>query len=77
VSSWKNAVICSNQYVFASLRVDLNIERVKFDVRKLNKKIEIFPISTKTGEGMTQWYDWLLKEAEHQMKFSPAGRPAG
>jgi Ni2+-binding GTPase involved in maturation of urease and hydrogenase len=50
---------------------------VKFDVRKLNKKIEIFPISTKTGEGMTQWYDWLLKEAEHQMKFSPAGRPAG
>jgi len=40
---------------------DFDIERVKRDVRKLNKTIEIFPISAKTGEGMTQWYDWLLK----------------
>jgi hydrogenase nickel incorporation protein HypB len=58
-------------------KVDFDIERVKRDVRKLNKAIEIFPISTKTGEGMTNWYDWLLKEAEHQIRFSPAGRPAG
>jgi len=42
-------------------QVDFDIERVKADARKLNKGIEIFPISAKTGERMTEWYDWLLK----------------
>jgi hydrogenase nickel incorporation protein HypB len=43
-------------------QVDFDIERVKADARKLNKGIEIFPISAKTGAGFTSWYDWL-KEA--------------
>ena len=47
--------------------VDFDIERVKADARKLNKGIEIFPISAKTGEGMQSWYDWLLKAAEKQL----------
>jgi len=45
-------------------QVDFDIERVKADARKLNKGIEIFPISAKTGEGMTNWYDWLVKSLE-------------
>jgi len=44
-------------------QVDFDIERVKTDARKLNKAIEIFPISAKTGESMTTWYDWLLNSA--------------
>jgi hydrogenase nickel incorporation protein HypB len=47
-------------------RVDFDIELVKRDVRKLNKTIEIFPISAKTGEGLSDWYDWLLKATENQ-----------
>jgi hydrogenase nickel incorporation protein HypB len=42
--------------------VDFNIEKAMADARKLNKAIEIFPISAKTGEGMNDWYDWLLKQ---------------
>ncbi len=45
-------------------QVDFDIERVKVDARRLNKGIEIFPISAKTGEGMADWYDWLLKSVE-------------
>ena len=45
--------------------VDFDIERVKADARTLNKDIEIFPISAKTGEGMTDWYDWLTKEVKN------------
>ncbi len=45
-------------------RVDFDIERAKADARKLNKPIQIFPISAKTGEGMTDWYNWLLKSVE-------------
>jgi hydrogenase nickel incorporation protein HypB len=46
-------------------KADFNIERVKRDVRKLNKTIEIFPISAKTSEGMTDWYNWLLKSVKN------------
>ena len=45
-------------------QVDFDIERVKVDARRLNKGIEIFPISAKTGDGMADWYDWLLKSVE-------------
>ncbi len=45
-------------------QVDFDIERAKADARKLNKGIKIFPISAKTSEGMTDWYDWLLKSVE-------------
>jgi len=48
-------------------QVDFDIERVKSDARRLNKGIEIFPISAKTGEGMIDWYNWLLKSAENQL----------
>jgi hydrogenase nickel incorporation protein HypB len=39
--------------------VDFDIEKAKSDARKLNKAIEIFTVSAKTGEGLTDWYDWL------------------
>ncbi len=45
-------------------RVDFDIERAKTDARKLNKGIEIFPTSAKTGEGMQGWYNWLLRSTE-------------
>jgi hydrogenase nickel incorporation protein HypB len=40
---------------------DFDIEKVKADILKLNKKARIFPVSAKTGEGMPHWYDWLEK----------------
>jgi hydrogenase nickel incorporation protein HypB len=42
--------------------VDFDLDRVKADARKLNKNIEIFPVSARTGEGMQQWYDWLRQQ---------------
>jgi len=44
--------------------VDFDIERAKTDARKLNKGIEIFPISARTGEGMADWCDWLITEVK-------------
>ncbi len=40
-------------------QVDFDLDRVRADARRLNKGIEIFPVSAKTGEGMQNWYDWL------------------
>ena len=50
----------------AGAAVDFDIERVKADARKLNKKLEIFPISAKTGKGMSLWYDWLKVSVKSQ-----------
>lgn len=41
--------------------VDFDIERAKTDARRLNKDMEIFPISARTGEGMNEWCQWLLR----------------
>jgi hydrogenase nickel incorporation protein HypB len=46
-------------------KADFNIERVKCDVRKLNKSTEIFQISAKTGEGINDWYAWLLRSVKN------------
>ena len=47
--------------------VDFDIERAKADARRLNKAIEIIPISARTGEGMSEWYDWLLNAVQRNM----------
>jgi len=46
-------------------QVDFDIERVKADARKLNKDIEIFPVSAKTGQGMAEWYNWLKESVKN------------
>jgi hydrogenase nickel incorporation protein HypB len=45
-------------------QVDFDIERAKADARRLNKAIEIFPISARRGDGMAQWCDWLVKSVK-------------
>ena len=47
--------------------VEFDIERAKADARNLNKSLEIFPISAKTGEGMTDWYDWLAESVRRTL----------
>lgn len=42
--------------------VDFDLDRVKADARRLNRAIEIFPVSARTGEGMENWYDWLKSQ---------------
>ncbi len=39
--------------------VDFDMDRAGADALKLNRNIRIFPISAKTGVGMSRWYDWL------------------
>jgi len=61
----KVLLINKTDFLGAGVQVDFDIERVKADARKLNKGIEIFAISAKTGEGMTGWYDWLKKKVKN------------
>ena len=41
--------------------VDCSVEKITEDSLKINPHISIFQISCKTGEGLEDWYDWVLK----------------
>ncbi len=49
-------------------QVDFDIERAGADARRLNKAIEIFPISARRGDGMANWCDWLVKSVEKSVE---------
>ncbi len=59
------AMLINKIDLLAGAMVDFDIERVKADVRKLNKGIEIFPVSAKTGQGMAEWYNWLKESVKN------------
>ena len=39
--------------------IDFNRERFQSDALKVNPKLEIIPLSCKTGEGLSDWYNWI------------------
>lgn len=39
--------------------VDFSVERAERFARALNKEIAFFPLSCRSGDGLTAWYDWL------------------
>ena len=42
--------------------LDFDVERVKSDLRQLNTRAPLMLLSSKTGEGMERWLDWLRQE---------------
>jgi hydrogenase nickel incorporation protein HypB len=42
--------------------VDFSVEAAMKYARELNPDLEFILMSAKTGEGMTEWYDWLEKQ---------------
>ncbi len=54
-------VLLINKIDYLSLS-DFDVAAAKTRARNLNPNIEIFQISSKTGEGIKAWAEWLLKE---------------
>jgi len=44
--------------------LDFDVEKVKKDVKSLNKDIEVFLVSAKTGEGFEKWLDWIRNQVK-------------
>ncbi len=44
--------------------VDCSVEKIKEDALKINPDLAIFQISCKTGEGLEDWCDWVLKRVK-------------
>jgi hydrogenase nickel incorporation protein HypB len=39
--------------------LDFDLEKCKEMARRVSPGIKIFEVSSRSGEGMAQWYDWL------------------
>lgn len=61
-----DALIVNKTDFLGTPLTDFDLELLKQRVRKLNREIRIFPLSSRTGEGMEAWTDWVTdKVAEH------------
>jgi len=60
------ALLINKSDLLGGGQVEFDMDRAKADAQRLNKTIEIFPISAKTGAGMSAWYDWLIRSAKAQ-----------
>ena len=61
-----DALIVNKTDFLGTPLTDFDLELLEKRVRKLNKKIRIFPLSSRTGDGVEAWVDWLVdKAAEH------------
>ncbi len=43
---------------------NFDLEKVKERARKINPKIRVIPVSAKTGEGVSEWADWIRAEVK-------------
>jgi hydrogenase nickel incorporation protein HypB len=48
--------------------VPFNVEYFRRGVEVLNPGVETFALSSKTGEGMDAWTDWLVEQVERRKK---------
>lgn len=58
----RSRALLVNKIDLLAAGLEFDLDRVQADARRLNKGIEIFPVSAKTGEGMQAWYDWLTAQ---------------
>ena len=42
--------------------LDVDIETIVANVRQLNSRVVIIPVSAKTGEGLEAWYNWIRQK---------------
>ncbi len=59
----ESAVMIINKIDLAPY-VDFDLEKARRDALALNRKLKIFEVSCKTGQGLENWVQWLAGEIE-------------
>jgi hydrogenase nickel incorporation protein HypB len=44
--------------------LDVDLGRIEANVRQVNPQVTLMPISAKTGEGLTTWFEWVQSAAK-------------
>ena len=40
---------------------DVNMDNLRTDIKKINSKVEIFEVSARTNQGISEWTQWLVQ----------------
>ncbi len=46
--------------------LDIDLDLIKSNIHKINGGLDIIPVSAKTGEGLTEWCDWLKQVGDER-----------
>ena len=63
-----DALIVNKTDYLGTPLTDFDLEVLEKRVRKLNREIRIFPLSSRTGEGLEAWTDWLVNKVDQHNK---------
>ena len=63
-----DALIVNKTDYLGTPLTDFDLEVLEKRVRKLNREIRIFPLSSRTGEGLEAWTDWLIDKVDQHNK---------
>ncbi|NET87398.1 MAG: hydrogenase nickel incorporation protein HypB [Kamptonema sp. SIO1D9] len=44
--------------------LDIDLEKLEFNVRQINPHVTIIPVAAKTGEGLETWFAWLRNQVQ-------------
>lgn len=59
----ESAAVILNKIDLLSL-TDVNIETLRRDILRINPDAEIFEVSARTGQGIKEWTEWLIKKTK-------------
>jgi len=57
-----SAQLCNINKIDLLPYVDFDMDAVKYNALKINRHLQFIEVSARNGEGMQQWYDYLLKQ---------------
>ena len=46
--------------------VDIDLDQIETNIRQINPGVTIFRVSAKTGEGLTDWFEWVQQVVTEQ-----------
>jgi hydrogenase nickel incorporation protein HypB len=49
--------------------LEINVDLLKSNIKKINHQMTIIPVSAKTGEGISEWIDWLLAQKNAKLSY--------
>lgn len=58
---FRECAVCLISKMDLAPHLDTNVDLLKANIQKTNGQIKILPISSKTGEGLDEWVEWLIK----------------
>jgi hydrogenase nickel incorporation protein HypB len=47
--------------------LDMDIDTIVANVRQINLDVTIIPVSAKTGDGLTDWFNWVKLQVKNKI----------